>query len=219
MEQDSVNQRLNFLVETFEKGKKASFARKIGISPQGVQELLAGRKGDPSFKVLVKILESYPQVCADWLVLGNGPMLKEKQATEENESIKSSDTLHSLRNQQMTQSADLYRWGQIKMYIGMIYSVASAELADYRRAMHIIKQQNPVSTEEVITQCENQFGNLKKNLESIIRNTEDFAQKEESRVYDTIIRLKRRESRILGMPDDGTDIPDDDPITRVRFVL
>lgn len=76
MEQNAVNQRLNFIVDNFEGGKKAAFARKVGMSPQGVQEILAGRKGDPSFKVLVKILESYPQVRIDWLVLGQGPMLR-----------------------------------------------------------------------------------------------------------------------------------------------
>jgi transcriptional regulator with XRE-family HTH domain len=76
MEQPSVNQRLNLIVDTFEKGKKAAFARKAGISPQGAQELLAGRKGDPSFKVLIKILESYPQIRTDWLVLGKGKMLR-----------------------------------------------------------------------------------------------------------------------------------------------
>lgn len=74
--QGSINQRLNFLVDTFEQGKKASFARKAGISPQAAQEILAGRRSEPSFKVLVKILENYPQVCTDWLVLGEGPMLK-----------------------------------------------------------------------------------------------------------------------------------------------
>lgn len=78
MEQDSVNQRLNLIVDTFERGVKAAFARKAGISAQGVQELLAGRKGDPSFKVLVRILENYPTVDANWLVLGRGNMLREE---------------------------------------------------------------------------------------------------------------------------------------------
>lgn len=70
------------VVDAFEKGKKAAFARKAGISPQGAQELLAGRRGEPSFKVLVKILESYPQVRIEWLVLGKGPMLKEGMGTD-----------------------------------------------------------------------------------------------------------------------------------------
>ncbi len=76
MEQTSVNQRLNLLVDLFEKGKKAAFARKAGISPQGAQELLAGRKGDPSFKVLIKILEAYPQIRTDWLLFGKDDMLR-----------------------------------------------------------------------------------------------------------------------------------------------
>lgn len=77
MEQQTINQRINFLVEHFEKGRKAAFARTAGISPQGLQELLTGRQGDPSFKVLTKILEGYPQVQTDWLVLGKGQMLKD----------------------------------------------------------------------------------------------------------------------------------------------
>ncbi|MBD2769668.1 helix-turn-helix domain-containing protein [Hymenobacter sp. BT664] len=75
--ESSVNQRLNLLVDTFEKGKKAPFARKIGVSAQAVQEMLMGRKSDPSFKVLVRILEEYPSVSSDWLVLGQGQMLRD----------------------------------------------------------------------------------------------------------------------------------------------
>lgn len=71
----SINQRLNLLVDTYEKGKKAAFARKVGISPQAVQEMLSGRQSDPSYKVLVKILESYPQVRIEWLVMGSGEIL------------------------------------------------------------------------------------------------------------------------------------------------
>ncbi|MDO7850408.1 hypothetical protein [Hymenobacter convexus] len=75
MEQETINERLNMIVETFESGVKASFARKVGISPQGAQELLAGRKGDPSFKVFKKVLTTYPQVRMEWLVFGTGKML------------------------------------------------------------------------------------------------------------------------------------------------
>nr|GFB33861.1 hypothetical protein [Tanacetum cinerariifolium] len=74
--QETVNQRLNILVDSFERGKKVAFARKVSISPQAAQEILAGRQSEPSFKVLVRILENYPQVCSDWLVLGRGPMLR-----------------------------------------------------------------------------------------------------------------------------------------------
>ena len=72
----SVNDRLMVLVNHFEGGKKVAFARKVGISPQAAQEILAGRRSEPSFKVLVKILNSYPQVRTEWLVLGRGSMLQ-----------------------------------------------------------------------------------------------------------------------------------------------
>lgn len=75
--QGSVNQRLNLIVDTFEKGIKSAFAAKIGISAQGVHDLLSGRKGSPSFKVLSSILENYPVLNANWLVMGRGPMLQQ----------------------------------------------------------------------------------------------------------------------------------------------
>jgi hypothetical protein len=76
--EDSVTQRLNLLVETFEKGVKSSFANRIGISQQGAHDLLGSRKGGPSFKVLTKILENYPQIRMEWLLLGRGPMLQQE---------------------------------------------------------------------------------------------------------------------------------------------
>jgi transcriptional regulator with XRE-family HTH domain len=99
--QETVNQRLNILVDSFEKGKKAAFARKVGISPQAAQEILAGRQSEPSFRVLVKILESYPQVCSDWLVLGQGPMLRDRnvQLAESNPTI-SPENLLSINEMQ-----------------------------------------------------------------------------------------------------------------------
>lgn len=74
---ESINDRLAVIVRHFEYGKKAAFARKVSISPQAAQEMLSGRRSEPSFKVLVKILRSYPQVKTDWLVLGRGPMLQD----------------------------------------------------------------------------------------------------------------------------------------------
>lgn len=73
--EESVNQRLNLLVDKFERGIKSAFAQRIGISQQGAHDLLGGRKGAPSFKVLSAILEKYPQVRAEWLILADGPML------------------------------------------------------------------------------------------------------------------------------------------------
>jgi hypothetical protein len=73
----TVTQRLNLMVDAFERGVKSAFAQRIGISQQGAHDLLGSRKGGPSFKVLTKILESYPQIRIEWLLLGEGEMLKD----------------------------------------------------------------------------------------------------------------------------------------------
>jgi hypothetical protein len=79
MTKTTINDRLNILCDTYEKGRKASFARTAGISNQGVQELLAGRKGGPSFGVLTSIVDAYPQVRLEWLIKGEEPMLHTEQ--------------------------------------------------------------------------------------------------------------------------------------------
>jgi hypothetical protein len=75
----TVNDRLNLLVDTFENGKKARFARAIGLSAQGAQSMLTGRQSEPGYQVLVQILNAYPQVSMEWLIFGRGEMLKGQQ--------------------------------------------------------------------------------------------------------------------------------------------
>jgi hypothetical protein len=77
--ESTVNQRLIIIVDTFEKGKKAGFARATGLSTTGVQEMLAGRQNEPSFQALTKILKAYPQISTEWLISGRGEMIKGQQ--------------------------------------------------------------------------------------------------------------------------------------------
>lgn len=74
--QNTVNQRINLLVTHFTKGVRAAFAQQVGVSQQGIHNLLSGRQGEPSFKVLAGILKAYPSVNADWLMTGQGQMLR-----------------------------------------------------------------------------------------------------------------------------------------------
>jgi transcriptional regulator with XRE-family HTH domain len=57
------------------------FADEIGIQPSGVSHILSGRN-NPSYDFIVKILSRFPELNADWLLLGEGNMFKEsvKQA-------------------------------------------------------------------------------------------------------------------------------------------
>jgi hypothetical protein len=201
MEQQSVNQRLNLIVETFENGKKAAFARKAGISPQGVQELLAGRKGDPSFKVLV----------------GNGSMLKDEPIDDSSE-VKKHDILHSLGRQYLNAGADLYRWNTIGRYIKRVYSIAHQELIASKRANATIKEEELISRKEAGIQYERLLADFKKEIMSILKISIEFSDKEEKRVHDNMLRIKNKQASIIGGGELEVDNPkedyDDDGVLR-----
>ena len=72
--EDSIHQRVAVLVEVKEKGNKSSFARRLGVAPGVVSDILGGRKNKPGFDVLQKIALAYNDVNTSWLLLGEGEM-------------------------------------------------------------------------------------------------------------------------------------------------
>lgn len=71
-----VSERIKILLDLRAQGNKSELGRAAGISGQGVSDLVGGKKGGPSFPVLQKMLRSYPDVSAEWLLFGEGEMLK-----------------------------------------------------------------------------------------------------------------------------------------------
>lgn len=71
------------------------FAEIMNVQPSGISHILAGRN-KPRFDFLVRLLERFPDVSPDWLLLGNGPMFRETE-------LKGRDTLSSIMS---SQSAD-----------------------------------------------------------------------------------------------------------------
>jgi|WetSurMetagenome_2_1015567.scaffolds.fasta_scaffold09177_3 transcriptional regulator with XRE-family HTH domain len=58
------------------------FADEIEVQRSGISHILSGRN-QPSYDFLVKLLGRFPQLDAEWLILGKGSMLKnEKPQTE-----------------------------------------------------------------------------------------------------------------------------------------
>jgi transcriptional regulator with XRE-family HTH domain len=78
--EDSVYQRLNFIVDTLEGGNQAEFARRIGVRSGVIGDMFGKRRNKPSFDVLAKIAAAYPQLRVEWLLLGEGSMLKSEQS-------------------------------------------------------------------------------------------------------------------------------------------
>ncbi|MDJ1472871.1 helix-turn-helix domain-containing protein [Xanthocytophaga flava] len=71
----TVNQRLKIIIDELAGHKQASFAKKINVNPSVVNSILGGRN-EPSYGVILKILSAYPQIDSDWLIKGEGEMLK-----------------------------------------------------------------------------------------------------------------------------------------------
>jgi DNA-binding XRE family transcriptional regulator len=72
----TVSQRIKILYEHFGNGNLSAFARQIGVTAQTIRDLMKGEKGGPSWPVVQHILQAFPSVSTDWLVLGEGEMLK-----------------------------------------------------------------------------------------------------------------------------------------------
>ena len=49
------------------------FAEEIGIQPSGMSHILGGRN-NPSLEFVTKVLRRYPEIDANWLLLGKGEM-------------------------------------------------------------------------------------------------------------------------------------------------
>lgn len=54
------------------------FADEINVQRSGISHILSGRN-QPSYDFLVKILTRFPEINAEWLLLGTGNMFKDKQ--------------------------------------------------------------------------------------------------------------------------------------------
>ena len=70
-----IKDRIKVILE-HEKLSQVDFAEKTGIKPAALNHVLKGRN-NASRDVIDKILSAFPWYEADWLVLGQGPMLNE----------------------------------------------------------------------------------------------------------------------------------------------
>lgn len=79
-----ISQRINAVMEYFEKGIQRQFALQIGVAPGRVSEIFGERKSKPSAEFLRKVAAAYPQVHTSWLLLGEGEMLKSAESSKNN---------------------------------------------------------------------------------------------------------------------------------------
>ena len=68
MEQESINERIRYIIER-EGHTVSSFAKKIDIANQTIRSITNDRN-KPSYDIIVKIIEGFEWVDANWLVMG-----------------------------------------------------------------------------------------------------------------------------------------------------
>ena len=72
-----IKERIRLLISA--KGLTPSkFADIIGVQRSGISHILSGRN-KPGLDVLYKILANFPDISGDWLITGEGDMVKAKQ--------------------------------------------------------------------------------------------------------------------------------------------
>lgn len=85
-----MNQRLKILIDDLKKSKKvysqAEFAEIVGISRTQFSEIVTGKR-KLSDKAIHKIVTAIPEINKDWLLTGEGEMLKSHIAIAESHSI------------------------------------------------------------------------------------------------------------------------------------
>jgi hypothetical protein len=73
----TINQRFEKLIDEFFGGNKSEFSRAIGVGPSVIGNMLGGRKGNPSFEVVQRVIDTIVSISPDWLLTGKGNMLRE----------------------------------------------------------------------------------------------------------------------------------------------
>lgn len=67
----------------------SAFAKKIGVADQSVRGIVVQRRNKPGFDLIVKIVQAFEWLNADWLITGRGEMVKDSVNVKETNSNES----------------------------------------------------------------------------------------------------------------------------------
>ena len=71
-----MNRRFQTILD-LENLSHAQLADRLGVQRSGISHILSGRN-KPSFELLQRVVQSFPEISAEWLITGNGKPLKEQ---------------------------------------------------------------------------------------------------------------------------------------------
>ena len=82
------------------------FAEEIGIQPSGMSHIMSGRN-NPSLDFVSKVIRRYPEIDANWLLLGKGEMYGQLGIRNEELGIKNNEEL-GMRNEESYSEPTLF---------------------------------------------------------------------------------------------------------------
>lgn len=85
MEQQTINQRLKFLVDNIGISSRA-FSELIGESPTNTHNYIGARQAEPRASYLTKVLFHFSNINPAWLMLGEGEPFKEGSTPTQNQT-------------------------------------------------------------------------------------------------------------------------------------
>ncbi len=96
----NINDRISYLIDCKANSNKKKFAEMIGFAPQVISNIVSGRKSKPSFDVLNSIISSFVDIDSEWLLTGQGNVLKNDKIIQPiNRNRKTTDKL--IENQEI----------------------------------------------------------------------------------------------------------------------
>jgi transcriptional regulator with XRE-family HTH domain len=143
-----INNRIKLLIKELCNNNNSAFARQIGVAPSVVGNIVGERQGNPSFEVLQKIINAFANVInVDWLINGEGEMLKNLSLEQENwinSDVRYESRKHSYES--------LQRVGLRIDEVCEFYRIEQEELAqiigiDYNMLINIIAGNTPATDE------------------------------------------------------------------------
>ena len=99
----TINERLHIIIDKIFDRNKAKFAKAIGIAPTSVSNYLSEkRKSTPSADMLEKIINVVDNISAEWLLTGEGEMIKSSSPKEATAPITIDRLMSIIESQQRT---------------------------------------------------------------------------------------------------------------------
>ena len=86
----TINYRIGLLINALELNNN-SFSTRIGVNPTVIHNIVKGRNA-PSYDVLQKILSSFDNISADWLITEKGEMISNNKRIDYSKSSADSNT-------------------------------------------------------------------------------------------------------------------------------